>query len=82
MSADLLLSISAVGFIVALVPAVWEAFNSGKTTITLLSSVPTAILLVNTATALFILDQNWSASLTIGTSIMWAALAAIRYLGD
>lgn len=77
---DAMLTASGIGFALSLLPAIRDSFR-GRTTITLLASVPTAILLLNTAVAMFMLDQTFSAVTTFAVAACWAFLAA-RRLGE
>ena len=78
---DLMMSVSGIGFLLSLLPAVRDSMQ-GRTSITLVTSVPTAILLCNVAAALFMLDQTISASITLGTATLWAVLAMQRWVKD
>lgn len=75
---DAMLTVSGVGFALALLPALRDSLRD-RTTMTLLTSVPTAVLLANTATALFILRQPMSASVTLVTASCWGFLALRRW---
>lgn len=81
MITDVMMSVSGVGFFLSLLPAVRDAVR-GRTSMTLITSVPTAILLCNVAVALFMLDQTISASITLGTAALWATLAMQRWVRD
>ncbi len=74
---DLGLTVSATGFAVALIPAVVDSFR-GKTTMTLWTSVPTVILLVNTTVWLAALEQPLAMVSTLLTAWMWVFLAVRR----
>ena len=71
---DLGLTVSAIGFVVALIPAVVDSFRGSRTTVTLYASVPTVILLLNTMVWLAILEQSLAAAGTGLTAVMWALL--------
>ena len=73
-----MLSISACGFILALLPAVRESFK-GTTSINLFTSVTTAVLLTNTSVAILMLGQTYSGWLTVGTAALWSVLAFNRW---
>jgi K+ transporter len=75
---DVLLTISSVGFTLSLLPAIRDSLR-GRTTITLLSSVPTALLLCLTAAALFMLGQVISPAVTLLSAVCWAFLALRRW---
>lgn len=75
---DVLLTISSVGFALSLLPAIRDAL-CGRTTITLLFSVPTALLLCLTATALFMLGQTISPIITLVVAGCWTLLAFQRW---
>ncbi len=78
---DFLLTVSGLGFAMALLPAVRQAWT-GRTTITLWSSVPTAVLLGVTATALIMLEQWYGAFSTMLTAGLWTVLAITRILRE
>lgn len=75
---DLMLTVSGIGFFLSLLPAIRDSFR-GRTTITLLASVPTAALLVLTATAVFMLGQVFAGWTTLLTATAWAFLAFRRW---
>ncbi len=74
---DALLTFSSVGFTLSLLPAIRDSFRR-RTTITLLTSVPTALLLCVTAAALFMLGQAISPVTTLFGAGLWASLAGQR----
>ncbi len=76
---DLMLTVAGVGFFVSLLPAIRDSFR-GRTSITLWASVPTAALLVLTATAVFMLGQVFAGGTTLLTATAWAFLAGRRWV--
>lgn len=78
---DIMLTISSVGFALFLLPAIRDSLR-GRTTITLATSVPTVILLYNTAMMLFILGQVISSATTLLGVGCWAFLAIRRWKED
>ena len=74
---DLQLTISSVGFFLAMMPAIWNS-RKGQTSVTLWTSVPTAVLLFNTAIALYLLDQTVGAYSTVLVAGCWIWLAVAR----
>lgn len=78
---DALLTFSSVGFTLSLLPAIRDSFR-GRTTVTLLTSVPTALLLCVTAAALFMLSQAISPITTLFSAGLWAFLAVPRWRGE
>ncbi len=77
---DAMLTVSNVGFLLALLPAIRDSLQ-GRTTITLLTSVSTSFLLVNTGVALLILGQMFSGTAGMGVAVCWAFLAVQRIRG-
>lgn len=75
---DALLTISSVGFTLSLLPAIRDSLR-GWTTVTLLSSVPTALLLCLMAAALFMLGQMISPITTLVSAGCWTFLAIQRW---
>lgn len=75
---DALLTIASVGFTLSLLPAIRDSLR-GQTTITLLTSVPTALLLCLTAVALFMLGQMISPATTLFSAGCWTFLALRRW---
>lgn len=78
---DLMLTTAGVGFFLSLLPAIRDSFR-GRTSITLVSSVPTFALLLLTAAAVFMLGQVFAASTTLMTASAWAFLAFRRYVEE
>lgn len=78
MTADLGLAASSVGFLFALIPAMVDSVR-GKTTITLVTSIPTVVFLVNTVFWLLYLGQPISATLTMLVALCWVFLAFRRF---
>lgn len=78
MTPDLQLSISGVGFLLFLLPAIRDSMR-GRTSITLVTSAPTALFLCNTGAALFRLDQPIVAYITIMSAACWAVLVFRRW---
>lgn len=76
---DLMLTTAGVGFFLSLLPAIRDSFR-GRTSITLVASVPTFVLLLLTAAAVFMLGQVFAASTTLLTASAWAFLAFRRYI--
>ncbi len=72
-----MLTVSNVGLLLALLPAIRDSLR-GRTTITLLASIPTSFLLVNTAVALFMLGQVFSGTAGVGVAVCWAFLVGQR----
>ncbi len=78
---DAMLTASEVGFFLSLLPAIRDSFR-GRTTITLMTSVPTALLLVNMAVATFLLGQVFASVTAFAVVLCWAFLAARRLRGN
>ena len=76
---DLQLTISSVGFFLAMLPAIWDS-HKGRTSMTLWTSVPTAVLLFNTAIALYLLDQMVGGITTSVVAGCWVYLAVKRMI--
>ena len=74
---DLQLTISSVGFFLAMMPALWNS-RKGQTSVTLWTSVPTAVLLFNTSVALGMLGQTVGAYSTVLVAGCWIWLAVAR----
>ena len=75
---DLQLTISSVGFFLAMMPALWNS-RKGQTSVTLWTSIPTAVLLFNTSIALLLLDQTMGAYTTLAVAGCWLWLAMKRH---
>ena len=79
---DLLLTVSNVGFFLAMLPAIRDSLR-GRTSVTMWTSLPTAIFLVNIAFATFLLGQVFAATTIMAVATCWAFLAGRRWVeGD
>ncbi len=76
---DLQLTISSVGFFLAMLPALRDSWK-GRTSMTLWMSIPTSALLFNTAIALGLLGQMFGAYATSTVAVCWAYMATRRVL--
>lgn len=76
-----MLTTAGVGFFLSLLPAIRDSFR-GRTSITLVASVPTFVLLLLTAAAVFMLGQVFAAVTTLFTSSAWAFLAFRRLVEE
>ena len=75
---DLMLTVAGVGFFLSLLPAIRDSFK-GRTSITLMTSVPTFAFLVLTAAAVLMLDQHYAGGTTLATAAAWSFLALRRF---
>lgn len=78
---DIGLTVSSVGFVLSLIPAIRDALR-GRTTMTLAASIPTTVLLLNTSFWMFQLGQSLTALTTVLTAACWAFLAVQRWRED
>ncbi len=78
---DALLTFSSIGFTLSLLPAIRDSFR-GRTTITLLASMPTALLLCVTAVAWFMLGQLFSPITILLGAGCWMFLSFWRWWED
>ncbi len=78
---DFILTVAAIGFAIALLPAVRDAWK-GHTTLTLWSSVPTSTLLFMDVVALLMLEQWYGAFSTMLTAGLWTTLAIFRIIQE
>lgn len=75
---DIGLTVSAVGFVLSLIPAIRDSLH-GRTTVTLAASIPTTLFLANTSFWMFTLGQTLTGATTLLTTACWAFLALQRW---